>query len=407
MFVTHFVCVCCLALCVCFLFLYFDKTALENEENAGNEGNVVNKASIEENYEEFMKQLMFARYFLMTLGCKVPNQDLNIKHELIKIDDITFDDMREWDSSSEDYDFDGLGNLGYDSDDDMAAFAALSALGAGGDGNGLSGMAGLAALKALIGGFDDDPDDGLEVGDDFNFRSFMKGIDNGTIDENDIESKFGVTKQQSVDILGKAKEKMSSRNVLEATGQKTVVTRKKDKENENKNEEKKYEDPIIYSDDYYRNYSDFIGLTKKCVIFKEPEKAQQTMKSVMHCILALLETNLVINDDILILCFEFCKFLHVDKKPELMKEFLDRFSNIMKLCLTSKNSNRGYYWFKEYLLFSNIFFCKHNNNTFYNLVVSDTVEKELMKQKVYGQVLKMKKIHLCINVLDTIMSIWC
>ena len=72
-------------------------------------------------------------------------------------------------------------------------------------------------------------------------------------------------------------------------GQKAVVaTKKKRKEIRRSN---------YISDDYYRNYSDFVGLTKKCVIFQEREKAQETMKSVMHCMLAFLETNLVINDD--------------------------------------------------------------------------------------------------------------
>ena len=107
-----------------------------------------------------------------------------------------------------------------DSDDDIATLPALGALSAGGDGNCFSCMAGFAALKALIGGFDDS-DAGIEVGDDFNFRSFMKGIDNDSIAENDSESKFGVTKQQSVNIL---------QNVLEATGQKAAVTTKKKKQ---------------------------------------------------------------------------------------------------------------------------------------------------------------------------------
>ena len=188
----------------------------------------------------------------------------------------------------------------------------------------------------------------------------------------------------------------------------------------------------LYSDDFYRKYSQFSGLNgNSSVICKNTKEANLLMSNVVLGVIRLLETKMVISQDLLILCFEYCKMVSNENKNnssysynsnsgsknDLLTQFIDTLNNVTKECLASNaqttteidklTKQRSYAWFKEYLLNSNIWLAKYETSTgggdvevktddsenkdengnrklgiLYDTVL-DTVNKQLELQKAY------------------------
>ena len=67
--------------------------------------------------------------------------------------------------------------------------------------------------------------------------------------------------------------------------------------------------------------------------------------------IGLLKNKIVINDQLLVLCLEFCQ--QQKKSKSLLNKLIESINQCIYDCLVLKNS-RNYWYFKHYLLFSNI-----------------------------------------------------
>ena len=117
--------------------------------------------------------------------------------------------------------------------------------------------------------------------------------------------------------------------------------------------------------------------------------------NVILCILTrLIDTKMIISDEIMILCWTYYNSIDTNKNKISIskKEFLDQ--HLLKCvsdCLSDEpritNSftsvkTRSYMYFKEYLLHSNIWYCKDNKeDKLLFEYVNDLVDKLLKKQK--------------------------
>ena len=150
-----------------------------------------------------------------------------------------------------------------------------------------------------------------------------------------------------------------------------------------------------FTDDFYKNYDNFIGLNKTRVIFKKNKEANKLMNNIVYGIIGLLDTKMIVNEGMLITCFEFCNLMALqiennnnnkkEKKKEnnllLIDNLINTLQNLIEGCLATKNS-RNFLYFKQFILNNNIWFCKYNNNILFNLIL-DVVNKQLYKQKEY------------------------
>ena len=84
------------------------------------------------------------------------------------------------------------------------------------------------------------------------------------------------------------------------------------------------------------------------------------MHNVLLSIFGLLNTKMVISDDLLVLCFEFCNQMS-NSNNGLMTKFTDTLTKCVHDCLTNKNL-RNFFYFRQFLLFSNVWFCKNGND---------------------------------------------
>ena len=98
--------------------------------------------------------------------------------------------------------------------------------------------------------------------------------------------------------------------------------------------------------DLVYDFSDFKGL-----LVTSANGVENVMEEIVSVMMSLLTKKMVICDDLLVLCFEYCKY----KDSNLMKMFINTLNNCVRECLDSSNL-RNYYYFKEYLLFSQIWF---------------------------------------------------
>ena len=140
--------------------------------------------------------------------------------------------------------------------------------------------------------------------------------------------------------------------------------------------------------DLFYNLSQFEALTIDNGVFSDKTSnynynGYDTMYAVSNAGICLLEHRLVMNDSILILCFEFCQ----SNDSKLATQFVNALLNVTRKCLDLHKSNttkHDYSWFKNYLLHSNIWLAKDNNNgkPLYSFVC-DTINELLSKQKKY------------------------
>ena len=172
----------------------------------------------------------------------------------------------------------------------------------------------------------------------------------------------------------------------------------------------------------YFNFSQFNGLSGRERIGGRGG-SKKVLKGILGCIETLLAKKLPICQDLLILCFEFCKQQQiVYKDSSYMEQFVGNLQSACEECLSDtrhkknekkkKNDKhdqdekrrprfRSYIWFKEYLLHSNVWLCQYSADTsvssggkastttsprsrslLYDMI-DDTVDKQLMKQQEY------------------------
>ena len=111
-----------------------------------------------------------------------------------------------------------------------------------------------------------------------------------------------------------------------------------------------------------------------------------TMDSILSVVMKLIDTKMVISDDLIILSWIFCNSnsdTSGDNKHEL---FLNDLLNCVTDCLSGKSEykTRNYMYFKQFLLHSNIWYCKDSkNNKLLFDYVDDLVDKLLTEQKKY------------------------
>ena len=130
-----------------------------------------------------------------------------------------------------------------------------------------------------------------------------------------------------------------------------------------------------YLDDFYYDLSQlFVGANKK-----QEKSGFKSMDNVLDTVLSLLESKVAVLDSFLVLCFEYCRQNYKENEL-LLSNFLLKLENIVFDCLCNDESNykmRNYYYFKEYLLFSNIWLCKNprTNALLYEIAKNTTQNK--------------------------------
>ena len=104
---------------------------------------------------------------------------------------------------------------------------------------------------------------------------------------------------------------------------------------------------------------------------KEHKYALEFMDNLVHVVLEQLKDKLVICQNLLVLCFEYC----VKFNEKLKQEF------IKSLEFKSEMKQRNYAWFKQFLLMSNLWLTKVNvssnsgsSNNSNNIMESKQVE---------------------------------
>ena len=98
-----------------------------------------------------------------------------------------------------------------------------------------------------------------------------------------------------------------------------------------------------------------------------------------------MNKRLLIDDLILILCFEYVK-QNYSNNSKLYNEFIDTLLNTATTCLDGKNNKfkaRDYFYFKKCLLFSNVWLCKDNNDILLYKHMVKRVDVALIKQQEF------------------------
>lgn len=128
----------------------------------------------------------------------------------------------------------------------------------------------------------------------------------------------------------------------------------------------------------YFEYGDFKAINK---IFSSSKDANNVMNSLLKTVQELLKRKMPINDDLLVLCFEYCKLTYLkanskksnilnnilgSKNATIMSDFITVLQNISKECLDAEYESeakvRNYQWFKQYLSDSNIWMMETGTN---------------------------------------------
>ena len=124
------------------------------------------------------------------------------------------------------------------------------------------------------------------------------------------------------------------------------------------------------------------------------------MDSVVNCAIGLIEKKMVLSEDLLILCFEYCNHVN-DASSSLTKTLINAIQVACEDCLmfddektsdgkkkkskTIKNMSnevkimrkRNSEWFRECMLFNNIWLCQYgNDNNKKDDVKDDTDDKD-------------------------------
>ena len=81
--------------------------------------------------------------------------------------------------------------------------------------------------------------------------------------------------------------------------------------------------------------------------------------------------------------FEYCcAMVNINNNNKLVEKFKNTLLKCVDECLT--NNTRNYFYFKEYLSFSHVWYCKyHNNNALYDKLKRDIVNEAGIEQKEF------------------------
>ena len=141
--------------------------------------------------------------------------------------------------------------------------------------------------------------------------------------------------------------------------------------------------PDIYNDDLYYNLNDLKGLKLSQTLMSNMDKTtpRASLDLILNSIVSFLDNKMMICDLLLMLCFEYC---YNDSNQDNMKYFIGKLAGCGADCLKDDASMRDYYYFKEYILFSDIWFCKglKNDELLFD-IVDQLVDKQLIKQQQY------------------------
>ena len=129
------------------------------------------------------------------------------------------------------------------------------------------------------------------------------------------------------------------------------------------------------NNDFFIEYNKLVGLKNNEIKLLDPNG--NFMNSLVKIVIDMLNKQLLLSDDILVLCFEYLQQCVRDNKSGVINEFIDSLINCVSNCLNSNNA-RNYYYFKEYLLFSNILYYPNIYKKVYVFI-----DKQLLSQKQY------------------------
>ena len=163
-------------------------------------------------------------------------------------------------------------------------------------------------------------------------------------------------------------------------------------------EHKKFEikgvDVNCYTDEFFHNLWDCGKLA-----INSKTKSDTHLEDIVLGVMKLLQTKCGISDDWLIFCFEYCKMLCIGDDESLLNKFNKTLENVIRECLDSDYQSKhakfyNYFWFKHFLLHSNIWLCrlpnmhsKNSSNSYssslYCQIGQKTVSSALIKQQTF------------------------
>ena len=110
------------------------------------------------------------------------------------------------------------------------------------------------------------------------------------------------------------------------------------------------------------------------------------VNGIVSVVMKLMDTKMVISDDLMLLCWIYCDSIRSSKNNAVKNQFLKSLLNCITDCLSGKSEYklRNYMYFKQFLLHSNIWYCKdsESNKLLFNYV-NDLADKLLISQKEY------------------------
>ena len=146
----------------------------------------------------------------------------------------------------------------------------------------------------------------------------------------------------------------------------------------------------MFNDSFYYDLSD-LSISDMNYVIYDKKTIENVLNYILNTMLSLINNKIVINDQLLLLSFQICYNNGDTKSNAMMKKFLDCLTDCVKDCLTySKHSKlsqsqntRNYYYFKQFLLFSQIWLCKDLNDKLLFNIIHDLAEQGLIKQKQF------------------------
>ena len=133
----------------------------------------------------------------------------------------------------------------------------------------------------------------------------------------------------------------------------------------------------------YVDYNHFAGLEISQNII-ENKGGIKIMDGIYCAVMKLLSTKMLISDDFLILCWQY-----VQGNNNSSDEFIESLLKCARECLTTSDKNgnfklRSYFYFKQFLLHSNIWFAKeYKNNRLLFDYINEFADECLIKQKEF------------------------